>query len=185
MSTLSYKVKNVSVSNVINVAQMLEQFEAKLPLTGAYTYKNMLQQQINGVARLYQRALLQAGDTAANIDTLREETPMGQDSVVVEREFDKAEDKLNSVSDLLLMCAALTAHYRHIFGEDAQNEDKWIWGLSTEGLPKGQRGKEMATQMSRATAKADVEAIIGKCAGVDNTYLQRLAQDKAGESTSA
>ena len=175
MSTLSYKVKNVSVSNVINVAQMLEQFEAKLPLTGAYTYKNMLQQ----------RALLQAGDTASNIDTLREETPMGQDSVAVEREFDKAEDRLNSVSDLLLMCAALTAHYRHIFGEDAQNEDKWIWGLSTEGLPKGQRGKEMATQMSRATAKADVEAIIGKCAGVDNTYLQRLAQDKAGESTSA
>tara|TARA_X000001382_G_scaffold110088_1_gene86508 strand:+ start:565 stop:1122 length:558 start_codon:yes stop_codon:yes gene_type:complete len=185
MSTVSYEVNNVSVSKVVSVAQMFEQLEAKLPLLGAYTYKNMLQQQINGVARLYQRALLQAGDVVANIDTLREEAPMGTEPAAVQREFDAADDKMNSVSDLLLMCAALTAHYRHIFGEDRQNEDRWIWGLSTEGLPKGQRGKEMATQMSRATAKADVEAIIGKCAGVDNTYLQRLAQNQAGESTSA
>jgi len=38
--------------------------------------------------------------------------------------------------------------------------------------------------MSRATAKIDVESIIGTCAGVSNTYLQRLAQRQAaGEAT--
>jgi len=185
MTTVSTKVSHVSTSQVVSVANMYNELEAKLPLNGNYTYKNMLQQQINGVARLYQRALLQAGDVAVNIDTLREEAPSGTEPAAVEREFEKADDKMNSVSDLLLVCAGLTAHYRSIFGEDAQNEDRWIWGLSTDGLPKGARGKEMATQMSRATAKHDVESIIGTCAGVTNTYLERLAQRQAAGEASA
>ena len=184
MTTVSYKVSHVSTSAVVAVANMYNELEAQLPLHGKYTYKNMLQQQINGIARLYQRALLQAGDVASNIDTMREEAPHGTEPAAVQQQFDAADDKMHSVSDLLLVCAGLTAHYRSVYGEDAQNEDRWIWGLSTEGLPKGARGKEMATQMSRATARIDVESIIGTCAGVSNTYLQRLAQRQAaGEAT--